>query len=86
MKDGAYLINCSRGGVVDEDALLSALKSGKLAGAALDVFAEEPPKNVELLRHPQVTLTPHIGAQTKEAQGRVGDEVVDILLEFQSSD
>jgi len=85
MKDGAFLINCARGGVVDEAALLEGLNSGKLAGAGLDVFQEEPPKNMELLRHPKVSLTPHIGAQTKEAQSRVGEEVVDILLEFARS-
>lgn len=81
MKDGAYLVNCARGEVVDEEALLAALRSGKLAGAGLDVFSVEPPTNLELIRHPKVTLTPHIGAQTKEAQERIGDEVVEILLQ-----
>ncbi|MGY4706752.1 D-2-hydroxyacid dehydrogenase [Candidatus Bipolaricaulota sp. J31] len=82
MKDGAYLINCARGGVVDEEALLEALDSGKLAGAGLDVFEEEPPTNERLLKHPKVTLTPHIGAQTREAQARVGEEVAEIVISF----
>ena len=82
MKDGAYIINCARGGVVDEEALLDALDSGKLAGAGLDVFEEEPPTNERLLKHPKVTLTPHIGAQTKEAQARVGEEVAEIVISF----
>jgi D-3-phosphoglycerate dehydrogenase len=81
MKSGAYLVNCARGEVVDEAALVAALDSGKLAGAGLDVFAVEPPTNAALVRHPKVTLTPHIGAQTKEAQERIGDEVVELLLQ-----
>ncbi|MFH1610218.1 MAG: D-2-hydroxyacid dehydrogenase [Candidatus Bipolaricaulota bacterium] len=81
MKDGAYLVNCARGEIVDEAALVAALDSGKLAGAGLDVFAVEPPTNAALVRHPKVTLTPHIGAQTKEAQERIGDEVVELLLQ-----
>lgn len=80
MKDGAYIINCARGGVVCETALLKALNSGKLAGAGLDVFEEEPPKNLELIRHPRVSATPHIGASTVEAQKRIGMEIVSIIL------
>ncbi|GLC30552.1 D-2-hydroxyacid dehydrogenase [Clostridium omnivorum] len=82
MKDGAYLINCARGGVVCEEALLEALNSGKLAGAAVDVFAEEPTKNEELVNHPKVSATPHIGASTVEAQTRIGEEIVSIIEEF----
>ena len=82
MKDGAYLINCARGGVVDEDALLEALDSGKLAGAAVDVFVKEPAGNNPLCDHDKVSLTPHIGASTKEAQRRIGEEIVDIILNF----
>lgn len=82
MKDGAYIINCARGGVVCEEALLEALNSGKLAGAGIDVFAEEPTKNMELVNHPKVSVTPHIGASTIEAQTRIGEEVVSIIKNF----
>lgn len=81
IKDGAYLINCARGGVVDEKALLEALNSGKLSGAAIDVFEEEPTKNEELLKHPRVSITPHIGASTIEAQSRIGEEIVSIIVQ-----
>lgn len=82
MKDGAYLINCARGGVVCEDALLEALNSGKLSGAGIDVFAEEPTKNEDLVNHPKVSVTPHIGASTLEAQTRIGEEIVSIIQDF----
>lgn len=81
MKDGAYIINCARGGVVDEDALLEALNSGKLAGAGIDVYKEEPTKNIGLVSHPKVSATPHIGASTGEAQTRIGEEIVSIIKE-----
>jgi len=76
MKDGVYLINTSRGNLIMEDALVEALDSGRIAAAALDVFAEEPTKNEALFTHPLVSLSPHIGASTAEAQERVGDETV----------
>ena len=79
MKDGAFLINCARGSVVDEAALLEALNSGKIAGAGIDVFPEEPPQNLELIRHEKISVTPHIGASTKEAQKRIGQEIVSII-------
>jgi D-3-phosphoglycerate dehydrogenase len=80
MKDGVLIVNCARGGVVDEAALLEGLESGKVAGAALDVFEVEPPKDMRLVLHPRVIATPHVGASTVEAQARVGLEVAEILL------
>ncbi len=75
MKPGVFIINCARGNVVDEKALLKGLKSGKIGGAGLDVYAEEPTQNLELVRHPRVSVTPHTGASTIEAQERVGVEI-----------
>lgn len=82
MKDGAYLINCARGNVVDEVALIEALDDGTLAGAGVDVFAKEPTTNEKLVNHPRVSVTPHIGAATEEAQTRIGDEVASTIKEF----
>ncbi len=83
MKKGARLICAARGGVIDEDALRAALDSGQLAGAALDVFAAEPPAPGGIATHPKVIATPHVGAQTHEAQARAGvaiaEEVVAVL-------
>ncbi|TQY33711.1 D-2-hydroxyacid dehydrogenase, partial [Clostridioides difficile] len=72
MKKGAYLINCARGGLVDEKDLLKALDEGKLSAAAIDVYEQEPTLNLDLVNHPRVSPTPHIGASTVEAQERIG--------------
>lgn len=82
MKPTAFLVNTARGGVVDEDALLKALDEERLAGAALDVFAEEPTANLALCAHPKTVVTPHIGGQTAEAQDRIGDEIVSVIDSF----
>jgi D-3-phosphoglycerate dehydrogenase len=76
MKDGVRIICAARGGVIDEKALLGALESGKVAGVALDVFEKEPPGKDTLLDHPNVVATPHIGAQTEEAQLRAGHDIL----------
>lgn len=82
MKDGVYLINTARGGLINEDDLVEALDSGKVAGAALDVFKEEPTKNEKIMKHKAISMTPHIGAATKEAQTRIGGEIVQIIQDF----
>jgi len=81
MKPGVVLINAARGGVVDEDALLEALDAGIVRAAGLDVFEGEPQPKKALLQHPKISVTPHIGASTVEAQKRIAHEVVDIILD-----
>lgn len=81
MKDGVILINASRGGVIDEAELLAGLNSGKIAHACLDVFENEPTPNEALLKHSKISLTPHIGAATNEAQERIGVELASKLIE-----
>jgi D-3-phosphoglycerate dehydrogenase len=71
MRDGVFLVNCARGGIMDEDAVVRGLEAGKIAGVAFDVFSEEPPENNPLLAHPRSVFTPHLGAATAEAQVRV---------------
>ncbi len=75
MKKGVYLVCAARGGVIEENALLEALNSGQVAGAALDVFTTEPPGLTDLVSHPKLIATPHIGAQTMEAQGRAAYDI-----------
>ena len=82
MKDGVIIINTSRGANIDDDALLAALDSGKVRAAGLDVYPVEPAENAALYAHPAVSCTPHIGASTKEAQKRIGEEIVSIIKEF----
>jgi D-3-phosphoglycerate dehydrogenase len=80
MRAGSFLVNVARGALVDEVALLAALESGHLAGAALDVFETEPPTRAELLAQPNLLATPHVGASTEEAQRRAGSETIDEVL------
>ncbi|MGN6394000.1 MAG: D-2-hydroxyacid dehydrogenase [Mucilaginibacter sp.] len=80
MKKGVGLVNCSRGGLIDELALIAALNSGKVSFAALDVFDNEPTPREEILKHPKISLTPHIGAATGEAQERIGVELASLII------
>lgn len=80
MKDGVVIVNCARGGTLDENALLGALESGKVAAAGLDVFESEPSPNPKILAHPKISLTPHIGASTLEAQRNIGLELADKII------
>lgn len=79
MREDSFLINCSRGKTIDEDALVDALNKGEILGAGLDVFSSEPIKNKKLLACKNLSVSPHIGASTKEAQGKIGEEIVSII-------
>lgn len=82
MRKGTILVNASRGGLIDEDALIEALNDGTLMGAGLDVFLDEPQPREDILKHPKISLSPHIGASTVEAQGKVGNELADHIIAF----
>lgn len=80
MKDGVRIVSTARGGIINESALLDALNKGKVAGVALDVFEKEPPGLTELVSHPRVIATPHMGAQTAEAQSRAAEDIANEVL------
>jgi D-3-phosphoglycerate dehydrogenase len=82
MKKGSYLINCARGGIVNEEAVLEALKAGQLAGAALDVFGKEPPEPSPLFAHENLIASPHLGASTREAQEKVAIELAEVFVGY----
>ncbi|WKK64671.1 D-2-hydroxyacid dehydrogenase [Lutimonas zeaxanthinifaciens] len=82
MKDGAGIVNAARGGVIDEKALIEAIEDGKISNAALDVFENEPTPEIKLLMNRSISLTPHIGAATKEAQDRIGEELASQIIDI----
>jgi D-3-phosphoglycerate dehydrogenase len=86
MKDGVLLVNVARGGIIEEAALLRALESGKVAGAALDVYEKEPPVDWTLAEHPKVIAVPHVGGQTAEAQVRVGYDIAEEVMHVLQGD
>src|SRR4051812_15438939 len=81
LKKGVGLVNCSRGGLIDELALVDALNSGQVSFAALDVYDNEPTPREEIIKHPKISLTPHIGAATNEAQERIGVELANLIID-----
>jgi D-3-phosphoglycerate dehydrogenase len=80
MKDGVGIINAARGGLVNESALIEALDSKKISFAAFDTFENEPNPNIKLLMHPKISLSPHIGAATNQAQDRIGEELANQII------
>ena len=80
MKDNVGIVNCARGGVIDEVALIEALDAKKVLFAGLDVFENEPTPEIKILMHPKISLTPHIGAATLEAQDRIGTELAEQII------
>ena len=82
MKNGVGIVNAARGGVIDEKALIEAIESGKVSNAALDVFENEPTPEIKLLMNPKISLTPHIGAATQEAQTRIGEELAEQIIKI----
>ena len=82
MKEGVGIVNAARGGVIDEEALIEAIESGKVSNAALDVFENEPTPEIKLLMNPKISLTPHIGAATQEAQTRIGEELAEQIIKI----
>jgi len=85
MKKNAFLINTARGGLVNEDALIEALDKEDIAGAGIDVYCQEPCDNIALLKHEKVSVTPHIGASTCEAQFRIGQQILKIIEDYLNS-
>ena len=82
MKDGVGIINAARGGVINEESLIKYLNNGKVAFAALDTFENEPNPDIKILMNPKISLTPHIGAATSEAQDRIGVELADQIIKL----
>ena len=82
MKEGAGIVNAARGGVIDEKALIESIEGGKISNAALDVFENEPTPEIQLLMNRSISLTPHIGAATQEAQDRIGEELASQIIDI----